>query len=119
MPIDLIFTIVFAVIVLALLIWIVAIYRRAKRATDASDARLNARLYAAVSSLPETTGHAQTTSGAPQPDPVADALDGAPSIDATPSGRKDERLAELDDLHGRGLITDDELAAARARILAE
>jgi hypothetical protein len=32
---------------------------------------------------------------------------------------KAERLAELADLHAKGSITDDELAAARAKILAE
>ena len=32
---------------------------------------------------------------------------------------KAERLAELADLHAKGSITDDELATARAKILAE
>jgi hypothetical protein len=30
-----------------------------------------------------------------------------------------ERLAELTDLHTRGVITDDELAAGRAKIIGE
>jgi cytochrome c-type biogenesis protein CcmH/NrfG len=31
----------------------------------------------------------------------------------------EERLRELDDLHGRGVITDEERATTRARLLAE
>jgi hypothetical protein len=31
----------------------------------------------------------------------------------------EERLAELDDLHRRGVITDEELTAGRARIIGE
>jgi hypothetical protein len=36
-----------------------------------------------------------------------------------PARTLEERLRELDDLHGRGVITDEERATTRARLLAE
>jgi len=57
---------------------------------------------------------------APAPGPLV--LE-APATSATeapaPRPSVEARLAELDDLVGRGVITDDERTAARARILAE
>ena len=39
---------------------------------------------------------------------------------STPPGRSiEERPEELNDLHSRGVITDDELAAGRAKIIGE
>jgi uncharacterized membrane protein len=39
--------------------------------------------------------------------------------DAAPASSLEERLRELDDLHGRGVISDEERATTRARLLAE
>ncbi|HEX4442243.1 MAG TPA: SHOCT domain-containing protein [Galbitalea sp.] len=113
MAINIIFAVVFGVIVVALVIWIVTIYRRARRVSDASDARLNSRLYAAVAELPEVPQGAPTQAPTVAPKPLAD------PVDAAPSGPKESRLAELADLHARGLITDEELTTARAKVLAE
>ncbi|WP_102509421.1 SHOCT domain-containing protein [Sanguibacter massiliensis] len=41
----------------------------------------------------------------------------APSAMTAPSATTEERLAEIDSLHDRGVITADERAAARAKIL--
>lgn len=38
--------------------------------------------------------------------------------DAAPAKSLEQRLADIDELHGRGVISDDERAAARAAILA-
>jgi hypothetical protein len=126
MSVNLIFAIVFGVIVVALVVWIAVIYSRAKQVSDASDARLNARLYAAAATLPSESASDEDTrtpadSQPPLSKPAAPVvrypMPGSP--DAAPSGPKDARLAELGDLHERGLISDGELAAARAKILAE
>jgi hypothetical protein len=122
MSANLIFAVVFGVIVVALVIWIAAIYRRAKQVSNASDARLNARLYAAAAELPTASDRDVGSDAAAQFAPSKSAAVGHPlpgSPDAAPSGPKVSRLAELVDLHERGLISDDELAAARASILAE
>jgi hypothetical protein len=37
---------------------------------------------------------------------------------ATPAKSTEERLAELEDLHQRGIISDEELSAARAKVIA-
>lgn len=43
---------------------------------------------------------------------------GPPGQPAPPSAKSvEERLAELTDLHSRGVITDEELAAGRAKII--
>jgi Short C-terminal domain len=123
MSTNLIFAIVFGVVVIALVVWIVTIYRRAKQVSDASDARLNARLYAAAAELPTSSGDQALATPpravvAPVPDSVAP-VPAPESADAAPTGPKEQRLAELGDLHQRGLISDDELAAARAKILAD
>jgi hypothetical protein len=117
---DIIFAVVFGILVISLIVWVVTIFRRANRVTNASDARLTARLYAAASELPTTTaeGGAESVAAAgppemPQQNPLLNPLD------APPSGPKETRLAELAGLHDRGLISDDELASARAKILAE
>jgi hypothetical protein len=50
---------------------------------------------------------------APPPPPMA-----APPPPPAPARSIEQRLAELGDLHARGVITDDELAAGRAKIIA-
>lgn len=42
---------------------------------------------------------------------------GQQAATAAPEKSKEERLSEVMDLHERGLISDDELAAARAKII--
>jgi hypothetical protein len=53
----------------------------------------------------------QTLSTPPPPAPP-------PPPPAAPARSIEQRLAELGDLHARGVITDDELAAGRAAIIA-
>jgi uncharacterized membrane protein len=110
---------IFVVVIAALVIWIASIARRARRVSDASDARLAAQLAEIAQNPPATKAFEDETPAERSEQVVAMARDD----DATPSdvvnSTKAERLAELADLRVRGSITDDELAAARAKILAE
>jgi Short C-terminal domain len=120
MTANIIFAVVFGIIVVSLVVWVVTIFRRANRVTSASDARLTARLYAAASELPTTPAEGSAESGAvagPPELPLQNPL--LNPLDAPPSGPKEKRLAELAGLHDRGLISDEELTAARSKILAE
>jgi hypothetical protein len=112
MTTDEIFLLVFGLVAAALIIWVIVIVRRAQGITNASESRLNTRLYAAVNDSTLTDVPAAPIA----PAPIASAA--APKGTA-PSGSKETRLAELSDLHDRGLIDENELAAARAKILAE
>jgi Short C-terminal domain len=113
-------TVVFAIVVIALVIWIVTVSRRAKRAGEASDARLAAQLQAYAEDLPKAKPFEDETPAERSAQVIAAAED--PTLvpeDASPANLKASRLAELGDLHAQGLITDEELATARAKILAE
>lgn len=110
---DVIFGVVFGLVAVGLIVWVVVIVLRARSVTGASDERLNSRLYAALNNLP------QDDASIPKKLPPAPGKAPVDPADAAPSGPKEARLAELSDLHARGLISDDELAAARAKILAE
>ena len=102
---DIIFIVAIAAIVAALIIWIVVISARAKRMSAASDARLAVELEGLAADPP-----------APAPPGLTSPAD---SPQQTADGSKEDRLTELATLRGRGLISDDELATARAKILAE
>jgi hypothetical protein len=134
--------ILFIVLVLAgFAIWITIIVRRASRLTRASDIRLTADLQSAVA---EVTGTAPmkvgvTTDGgaimfadelpaAPEPITVPEFVEGPtlPEPNSVPEPVEgpsttdiESRLDKLAGLHARGVITDDELATARLKILAE
>ena len=119
MSANILFGIIFGVIAVGLIVWVVVIVRRARNITKASDSTLNARLYAAVNEQVKhdsVTGPTATKSTPAILTPVDSTTD--PS-DAKATGPKEARLAELADLHERGLISDDELAAARSKILSE
>lgn len=113
------FVVVLIVVVVGLVIWIASISSRARRMSAASDARLAAQLQDIAENPPATKPFDEETP-AERSEAVIEA---ATDDDETPaqiaSRTKAERLTELADLHGKGAISDDELAAARAKILAE
>ena len=120
MLVNVIFVVVVIVVVVGLVIWIAIVSRRAKANAAASDARLAVQLQAAAQDLPATKAFADETPAERSAAVVEAGTD--PDLvpeDATPPATKATRLAELADLHTKGLISDDELAAARAKILAE
>jgi hypothetical protein len=102
---DIIFIVVTAAVVVGLIVWVVVISARANRQSAASDARLAVELQALAADPP-----------APAPPSLEVPADGAQQ---TADSSKEDRLSELANLHSRGLISDDELATARAKILAE
>lgn len=55
----------------------------------------------------------------PPPPPGAPTAGQGPTGPMVPARTVEERLADLDDLHERGVISDDEHRDARARILSE
>jgi hypothetical protein len=113
------FVVVMVVVIIALVIWIATISSRAKRISSASDARLAAALRDIADNPPTPKPFDQETPAERSEQVIAMARDD----DATPTeviaSTKAERLAELAELHSTSAITDDELAAARAKILAE
>jgi sensor histidine kinase regulating citrate/malate metabolism len=116
---NILFLVVLVIVVVALIIWIASISARAKRASDASDARLAVQLAELAANPPAAKSFEDETPAERSEQVIAMARDD----DATPAvvvnSSKAERLAELADLHTKGSITDEELAAARAKILAE
>jgi FtsZ-interacting cell division protein ZipA len=103
---DIIFIVVIVAVVAALVIWIATISARAKRMSAFSDARLATELQELAENPPEVTPMDQVR-----------ASERVAQVTVGPS--KEVRLSELADLHSKSLISDDELAAARAKILAE
>jgi len=118
---NVVFTLVFVVVIIALIIWIVAISQRAKKASADSDARLATQLQAFAAELPEKSKDFADETPAERSDAVIAAAEDPTLVpeDASPLNLKASRLAELSDLHDKGLISDEELAMARAKILAE
>jgi hypothetical protein len=116
---DVLFVVILVVVVVALVVWIATISSRAKRMSAASDARLAAQLQDIASNPPVVKPFDQETPAERSEQVIAMASDD----DATPaeiiSSTKEERLTELSALHAKGTISDDELATARAKILAE
>jgi hypothetical protein len=105
-PSDIIFIVVIVAVVAALVIWIATISARAKRMSTAADARLATELQALAENPPPVTPMSEIS-----------ASDRGGQVTVGPS--KEVRLTELAELHSKSLISDDELAAARAKILAE
>jgi hypothetical protein len=116
---NLLFLVAAIVVVAALVIWIATISARAKRMSAASDARLAMQLQDIADHPPATKPFAEETSAERSEQVIAMARDDDASPDTVVASTKAERLTELSDLHSKGSITDDELAAARAKILAE
>ena len=116
---DVLFVVVLIIVVVGIVIWIATVSSRAKRISAASDSRLAAQLQDIANNPPAAKAFADETPAERSEQVIAMARDD----DATPpviiSSTKAERLTELADLHSKGEITDDELAAARAKILAE
>ena len=107
------------VVIIAIVIWISTISRRAKRMSDASDARLAAQLADIANNAPTTKSFDQETPAERSEQVIAMAQDDDETPAQIATSTKESRLAELADLHAKGSISDDELAAARAKILAE
>ena len=117
---NVLFLVVLIVVVVGLVIWIASISARAKRVSAASDARLAAQLSEFAKNPPATPKpFDQETPAERSEQVIAMAEPGDETASQIASATKAERLAELADLHAKGSITDDELAAARAKILAE
>jgi hypothetical protein len=103
--------------------WITIFLRNASRIARASDGRLVTDL-AALSAPPtgsspqvpaSSTGSSIAWDNLPWSEPQT-----APKpVVAPAAGSAEGKLAELNDLHARGLITDEELATARAKVLAD
>src|ERR1700712_1890497 len=117
---NLLFLVVLVVVVVALVIWIATISARARRVSDASDARLAEKLSEIAKNPPVAPKPFDQETPAERSEQV---IAMAGDDDETPAqvnaATKASRLTELADLHAKGAITDDELAAARAKILAE
>jgi hypothetical protein len=116
---TIIYVVVLVVVIVAIVIWIATISRRAKRMSEASDARLAAQLADFAKNPPATKPFDQETAAERSEQVVAMAEDDDETPAQIATATKESRLAELADLHAKGAISDDELAAARAKILAE
>jgi cytoskeletal protein RodZ len=116
---SVLFVVVLIVVVVGLVIWIATISARAKRMSTASDARLAVQLQEIATNPPVTKPFDQETP-AERSDAVIEAASDDDATSSTIAARtKEERLTELADLHAKGAISADELASARAKILAE
>jgi hypothetical protein len=117
--VNALFIVVAILVVGGLVTWIVVVLRRASRITRTGNARLAAELHSAARNPPTAPSPAEapaTPRAAPTPRATPAA---APVADAAPAADIEARLARLDGLHARGVITDRERAEARAKILAE
>jgi hypothetical protein len=118
-----IFFVVTPIVVIGLTVWIVIFLRRASRITGAS----NNRLVTDIASLrPPTAGAtpqvpASVTGSSIAWDTLPWGEPQAPTrpVVEPPASSIEGKLAELNDLHARKLISDEELAVARAKVLAE
>jgi cytoskeletal protein RodZ len=117
---NILFLVVIIVVIVGLVIWIASISARAKRVSAASDARLASQL-AELAANPPTPDKPfeQETPAERSAQVIAMAEDDEEALAQIASSTKASRLAELSELHAAGTITDDELAAARAKILSE
>jgi flagellar biosynthesis/type III secretory pathway M-ring protein FliF/YscJ len=116
---DVLFVVVLIVVVVGIVIWIATVSARAKRISAASDARLAAQLQAIADNPPATKPFDQETPAERSEQVIEMAHDDDETPAQIVASTKEERLTELSALHSKGSITDDELATARAKILAE
>jgi len=116
---NLLFVVVLIVVVVGLVIWIASISARAKRMSAASDARIAAQLADFAANPPASKPFDEETPAERSEAVIAAASDEDETPAQIVSRTKAERLSELAQLHDKGAISDAELAAARAKILAE
>lgn len=116
---DVLFVVVLIVVVVGIVIWIATVSARAKRISAASDARLAAQLQDIANNPPVTKPFDQETPAERSEQVIEMAHDDDETPAEIVASTKAGRLTELADLHAKGAITDDELATARAKILAE
>lgn len=123
---------VFALVVLGVVVLVVALVTSASRQPPGGSGRAPAG-YAGQAGYPSPTDPAQHPGYSlppayPGADPMGGPAGSAPGYAAAPStgtgasaGRRsvEQRLADLEDLHRRGVVNADEYAAARIRILGE
>jgi hypothetical protein len=109
-----IFGVIATIVVIGIVVTIIVAIVNAKKVVDSGhnpltlQTELELKVLDSAALAPSTTPDASTAgSSAAPPAAAAD----AESIE--------DRLHKLDDLHARKLITDEELAAARARVLAQ
>lgn len=116
------FVVVLVIVIVAIVVWIATISRRARSISTASDARLAAALQEVADNPPATKPFDAETPAERSADVIAmsrDDDDTTAQAASVAAATKESRLAELADLHARGLISADELAAGRATIIAE
>ena len=116
---NILFVVILVVVVVGIVVWIAMISSRTKRMSAASDARLAAQLQHIANNPPVTKPFAEETPSERSEQVITMARDDDASSSAIVSSTKEERLVELSALHAKGTITDEELANARAKILAE
>jgi uncharacterized membrane protein len=116
---NILYVVALVVVIVVIVIWIASISRRAKRMSDASDARLASALADIANNPPATKPFTQETPAERSEQVVAMAEDDDETPAQITSSTKESRLAELAELHAKGSISDEELATARAKILAE
>jgi hypothetical protein len=107
-----IFGVIATIVVIGIVVTIIVAIVNAKKVVDSGhnpltlQTELELKVLDSAALAPSTTPDASTAGSSAAP-PAAD----AESIE--------DRLHKLDDLHARKLITDEELAAARAKVLAQ
>ena len=72
----------------------------------------------AVSGKVAQAQHARATQSAVAPTPADPPVAPEPAAPSGPSAETIERLTQLADLHQKGVLTDDEFATQKARLLA-
>ncbi|HEY1529901.1 MAG TPA: SHOCT domain-containing protein [Galbitalea sp.] len=116
---NIVFLIVLVLVVVAIVVWIATVASRAKRMSAASDARLASALADIASNPPVAKPFDEESPAERSAQVIAMAQDDDEIPAQVAQKSKEERLTELSALHAKGAISDDELSAARAKILSE
>ena len=118
-----IFFVVTPIVAVGLTVWIVIFLRRASRIAGARNSRLANDIASltppTAGETPQVPASATGSSIAWDMLPWSEPQTPARPVAEPPSNSIEGKLAELADLHARKLISDEELAVARAKILAE
>jgi hypothetical protein len=118
-----IFFVATPIVAVGLTVWIVIFLRRASRITGARASLLTSDIASLSPPVEGTTPQvpASATGSSISWDTLPWSAPQAParSVAEPPSNSIESKLAELGDLHARKLISDEELAVARAKALSE
>jgi hypothetical protein len=117
------FFVVTTIVAVGLTVWIVIFLRRASRITGARASRLTSDIASLAppseGPTPQVPASATGSSIAWDTLPWSAPQPPAHPITDPPTNSIESKLAQLGDLHARNLISDEELAVARARVLSE